>query len=78
MLSFLGKIGKGAATLVGIGGVATGGTVLSLGGADLNETLRLIVEILTALSALLASAGFGRKTGYAAVHEGQKQTGTSW
>ena len=70
MLSFLGKIGKGAATLVGIGGVATGGVALSL---DLNETLRLIVEILTALSALLASAGFGRKTGYAAVHEGQKQ-----
>jgi len=64
MFNFLGKLGKGLATVVGIGGVATGGAVLAT--TDLNESLRLLIQLVTVLSALLASFGFGRKTGYAA------------
>ena len=61
MLSFLGKLGKGLATILGLGGVAAGGTALAT--VDLNETLRLVLAVLTALSALLASFGIGRKAG---------------
>lgn len=64
MFKFLGKLGKGLATIVGVTGTATGAVTLELGG--LNETLTLVVAILTGLSALLASFGLGRKTGYAA------------
>ena len=60
-LKILGKLGKGTATVTGVAGVAVGGTLLA--GSDLNETLRLVLELLTALSVLLASFGIGRKAG---------------
>lgn len=65
MLGFLGKIGKGLATIIGVTGTATGAVTLELG--SLNETLTLVVAILTALSAMLASFGIGRKAREAAL-----------
>jgi len=64
-LKALGTIGKGLATVVGVTGTATGAVTLELGG--LNETLTLVVAILTALSAMLASFGIGRKAREAAL-----------
>ncbi len=61
VLGVLGKLGKGTATATGVAGVAVGGALLT--GTDLNETLRLVLELLTALSVLLASFGIGRKAG---------------
>lgn len=64
-LKVLGKLGKGLATVAGVAGTAAGAVTLELGG--LNETLTLVVAILTALSALLASFGIGRKAREAAL-----------
>ena len=63
-LQILGKVGKGLATYVGLGGVAA--TSVALEGYDLSGLLEQVLEILRALSALVAALGFGRKTGYAA------------
>ena len=66
-LKLLGKLGKGAATILGVGTATAGGVVLSTGGADINETLKLILEVITALGVLLASFGIGRKAREAAL-----------
>ena len=76
-LKILGKVGKGLATVAGLTGAAATTVVLDPGligvpSFDLNETLRLVLEVIRALSALLAAAGFGRKTGYAAAPDGQR------
>lgn len=63
-LRILGRVGKGLATYVGLGGVAA--TTVALEGFDLNEALTQVLEIIRALLALVAALGFGRKTGYAA------------
>ena len=63
-LRILGKVGKGLATYVGLGGVAA--TTVALEGYDLSGLLEQVLETLRALSALVAALGFGRKAGYAA------------
>ena len=65
-LKVLGKLGKGLATVVGLGGVAATTTALEVPSFDLNEALRQILEIIRALSGLLAFFGLGRKAGVAA------------
>jgi len=62
-LKVLGTVGKGLATIVGIGGVGIGATTLAVVPPDINETLRLLIELITVLSALLATFGIGRKAG---------------
>ena len=66
-LKILGTVGKGFATAVGLSGVAVGSVALSTGG--LNETLTLLTALVTALSALLASFGIGRKAREAALKQ---------
>lgn len=64
MLRFLGRIAKGAATLVGIGGVA--GTTIALEIPDqLPELLAQVLEIIRLIFGLLAMFGIGRKAGFA-------------
>ncbi len=65
-LKLLGTVGKGFATIAGLTGVAATTVALEAPGFDLNEALRQVLEIIRALSALIAALGFGRKTGYAA------------
>ena len=65
-LKVLGTVGKGLATIVGIGGVGVGATTLAVIPPDFNETLRLLIELFTVFMALLGTFGFGRKTGFAA------------
>jgi hypothetical protein len=60
-LKILGTVGKGLATIVGVGGAVGGATTLAVVPPDINETLRLILEIITAVGVLLASFGIGRK-----------------
>ena len=60
-LKVLGTVGKGLATIVGVGGVVGGSTALAVAPTDINETLRLLIELFTVLSALLATFGIGRK-----------------
>ena len=60
-LKVLGTVGKGLATIVGVGGLGVGATTLAAVPPDFNETLRLLVELFTVLSALLATFGIGRK-----------------
>ena len=65
-LKILGTVGKGLATVVGLGGVAATTVALEVPtGFDLNEALNQILEIIRALSALLAMFGIGRKAGAA-------------
>ncbi len=64
-LKVLGTLGKGLATVVGLGGVAVTTTALEVPAFDLNEALRQILEILRQISALLALFGIGRKAGVA-------------
>lgn len=66
-LKILGTVGKGLATVAGLGGAAVGATTIGVLPPDINETLKLLIELFTVLSALLATFGFGRKTGYAAL-----------
>ena len=66
-LKLLGTVGKGLATVAGLGGVAATTIALEVPGFDLNEALRQILEIIRAISGLLAMFGIGRKTGYAAL-----------
>ena len=63
LLKVLGTVGKGLATIVGVGGVTIGAGTLSAVPPDLNESLRLLIELFTVLSALLATFGIGRKAG---------------
>ena len=65
-LKILGTVGKGFATVVGLGGVAATTVALDVPGFDLNEALTQVLEIIRAISALIAALGFGRKAGYAA------------
>ena len=64
-LKILGKVGKGLATIAGIGVAGAGGTALAVVPVDISEILRLVLEIITALGVLLASFGIGRKAGAA-------------
>ena len=71
MLGFLGKIGKGLATVAGIsigGGAAVAHEallpVLSLD-PSVVAGLQLVLEILGVFGGLLAMFGIGRKAGYA-------------
>jgi len=65
-LKVLGTVGKGLATIAGLGGAAAGATTLAVIPPDFNETLRLLIELVTVFLALLGTFGFGRKAGYAA------------
>lgn len=68
MLRFLGRIAKGAATLVGIGGVA--GTTVALEVPDqMPDLLAQVLEVVRAIFALLALFGIGRKAGFAGAAE---------
>lgn len=76
VVPFLGKLGRGKATVVGavaaLAGVATKqfiGDVLTA--ENLVESIRAVADIITALGTLVAAFGFGRKTGYAAQQEPQ-------
>ena len=60
-LRVLGAVGKGFATIVGIGTAVGGGAALAVAPADISEILRLVLEIITAIGVLLASFGIGRK-----------------
>ncbi len=66
-LKLLGKLGKGLATVVGLGSAGVAGTTLAIDPAGLNETLKLILAVITALGTLLASFGIGRKAREAAL-----------
>lgn len=78
VLPFLGKLGKGKATIAGAVAAITGigikhfiGDVLTA--ENLVETIRAVADIITALGTLVAAFGFGRKAGYAVVGEGSTQ-----
>lgn len=71
VLPFLGKIGKGKATVAGAIAVVAGlgakhfiGDVLT--SENLVESIRAIADVITAIGTVVAAFGFGRKTGYAA------------
>ena len=73
-LKILGTVGKGLATVVGLTvGGGSAAALVAVPPVDLNVTLELILQILVALGALLASFGIGRKGGYEAVSSGQGQ-----
>jgi len=70
VIPFLGKLGKGKATVIGAIAAVTGlgakhfvGDVLTA--ENLVETIRAVADVVTALGAVIAAFGFGRKTGYA-------------
>lgn len=67
MLKILGKVGKGFATVLGIGIV--GGGIVS-GPGEVAQAVQAIVEhapaIIAAAGTLLAAFGIGRKAGHAA------------
>ena len=74
VVPFLGKLGKGKATVIGavaaLAGVATKqfiGDVLTA--ENLVESIRAVADVITALGTVIAAFGFGRKTGYAATAE---------
>ena len=74
VIPFLGKIGKGKATVAGAIAVVAGlgakhfvGDVLTA--ENLVESIRAIADVVTALGTMIAAFGFGRKTGYAATAE---------
>lgn len=70
LLPFLGRLGKGKATIAGAVAVAVGvgakqfvGDVLTA--ENLVEAIRAVADVLTALGTIIAAFGFGRKSGYA-------------
>lgn len=65
MLGFLKRVGKGFATITGLGATAAGGAVLLSVDSSVNQALTQVAEIITALGVLLASFGIGRKAGAA-------------
>lgn len=65
MLKLLGKVGKGAATALGLGGLATGTALTLTLDPTVTEGLARVAEILQLLGALLTAFGLGRKAGYA-------------
>lgn len=70
VIPFLGKLGKGKATVVGTIATVAGlgakhfiGDVLTA--ENLVDAIRAAADVLTALGTVIAAFGFGRKTGYA-------------
>jgi len=70
VIPFLGRLGKGKATVVGAIAAVTGlgakhfiGDVLTA--ENLVETIRAVADVVTALGTVIAAFGFGRKAGYA-------------
>lgn len=63
MLKILKTLGKGFATVTGIGAAATGGAIAISVDPSVNAALHEIGIIVTALGTLLASFGLGRKAG---------------
>jgi len=69
VIPFLGKLGKGKATVAGAIAVVAGlgakhfvGDVLTA--ENLVETIRAVADVVTALGTVIAAFGFGRKAGY--------------
>jgi len=73
MLKLLGRIGKGVATVAGLGGIAASGTAYAVAPAvavdpSIIELIRELSVLVGAVSGALAAFGVGRKAGYA-VHK---------
>ena len=67
VLPALGKLGKGKATVAGVGLVAATSAVLAPQFPfDLNEALRQVLEIVREIGIIVGLMGYGRKSGYAA------------
>ena len=65
MLKFLKRFGKGFATITGLTGVIAGGAITLSVDPSVNEALAQVGQIVTAISALIAAFGIGRKAGVA-------------
>lgn len=69
MFNVLGKVLKGAATFLGLG-IAAGGTVLTIkvdpnSAKAIEHIVTSVPAVFTAIGAILAAFGIGRKAGYA-------------
>jgi len=63
MLRFLGKLGKGLATVAGFSTAAATGSALMVIDPSVNEMLTLVLQIITAVGVLIGTFGYGRKAG---------------
>lgn len=63
VLRFLGRVGKGFATVAGVTSATAGASIVLSVDPSVNEALHQVGQILAALGTLVAAFGIGRKAG---------------